>query len=164
MRGFDRDLIRGGHYGQRLHRRTNRPDTYRTRPMTYVDSNEDDCRPLPAVPTHPASVARKAVPRHYPRWEPGALAAPAGICAGARRNPRPYRDRLGKNFLTLLQHETDLLGHSCRQHPVRRMEFSDRAVRRSNIRSSRNNHGSSGSCETVAGLVVLHRCKKSHGA
>src|SRR5437660_6642987 len=54
----------------------------RTRPMTYVDSNEDDRRPLPAVPTHPASVARQAVPRHYPRWEPGALAAPAGICAG----------------------------------------------------------------------------------
>src|SRR5262245_55393827 len=24
MRAFDRDLIRGGHYGQRLHRRTNR--------------------------------------------------------------------------------------------------------------------------------------------
>jgi hypothetical protein len=23
---------------------------------------------------------RKAVPRHHPRWEPGALAAPAGIC------------------------------------------------------------------------------------
>jgi hypothetical protein len=27
-------------------------------------------------------VAREAVPRHHPRWEPGALAAPAGICAG----------------------------------------------------------------------------------
>ena len=25
---------------------------------------------------------REAVPRHHPRWEPGALAAPAGICAG----------------------------------------------------------------------------------
>src|SRR6516164_1658016 len=59
----------------------------------YVDSNEDDRRPLPAVPTHPASVARKAVPRHYPRWEPGALAAPAGICAGGEEKssslPRP---------------------------------------------------------------------------
>jgi len=47
-----------------------------------VDANEDDRRPVPAIPTHPASVARKAVPRHHPRWEPGALAAPAGICAG----------------------------------------------------------------------------------
>src|SRR6516164_8513448 len=74
-----------------------RADTSKPKTSTYVDSNEDDRRPLPAVPTHPASVARKAVPRHYPRWEPGALAAPAGICAGARRNPRPYRDlRVGK--------------------------------------------------------------------
>jgi RNA-directed DNA polymerase len=33
----------------------------------------------------------------HSRHEPGALAAPAGICAGARRNPRPYRGhrRLG---------------------------------------------------------------------
>ncbi len=30
--------------------------------------------------------------RQNPREEPGALAAHAGICAGARRNPRPYRD------------------------------------------------------------------------
>ena len=27
-------------------------------------------------------MARKAVPRHHPRREPGALTAPAGICAG----------------------------------------------------------------------------------
>src|SRR6516162_604552 len=29
----------------------------------------------------PAPVARKAVPRHHPRWEPGALTALAGIWA-----------------------------------------------------------------------------------
>jgi hypothetical protein len=40
-----------------------------------------------------AVFTREAVPRHHPRWEPGALAAPAGICAGAERNLRPYRDR-----------------------------------------------------------------------
>src|SRR5467141_3294405 len=28
------------------------------------------------------AVIRETVPRHHPRWEPGALAAPAGICAG----------------------------------------------------------------------------------
>src|SRR6516164_5530825 len=70
-----------------------RADTSKPKTSTYVDSNEDDRRPLPAVPTHPASVARKAVPRHYPRWEPGALAAPAGICAGGEEKssslPRP---------------------------------------------------------------------------
>ena len=47
-----------------------------------VDPDEDDRRPVLANPSHPASVAREAVPRHHPRWEPGALAAPAGICAG----------------------------------------------------------------------------------
>ena len=57
-----------------------------------VDPNEDDRRPVLANPSHPASVAREAVPRHHPRWEPGALAAPAGICAGAASIGRPYRD------------------------------------------------------------------------
>jgi hypothetical protein len=70
-----------------------RADASKPKTSTYVDSNEDDRRSLPAVPTHPASVARKAVPRHYPRWEPGALAAPAGICAGGEEKssslPRP---------------------------------------------------------------------------
>src|SRR5271166_2706439 len=70
-----------------------RADASKPKASTYVDSNEDDRRPLPAVPTHPASVARKAVPRHHPRWEPGALAAPAGICAGGEERssslPRP---------------------------------------------------------------------------
>src|SRR6516225_12145131 len=70
-----------------------RADASKPKTSTYVDSNEDDRRPLPAVPTHPASVARKAVSRHYPRWEPGALAAPAGICAGGEERssslPRP---------------------------------------------------------------------------
>jgi hypothetical protein len=38
-------------------------------------------------------VARTTVPRHHPRQEPGALAAPAGICAGGGEQspslPRP---------------------------------------------------------------------------
>ena len=46
--------------------------------------NEDDRGPVPAVSTHPASVAGEAVPRHHPRWEPGALAAPGpGSVAGS---------------------------------------------------------------------------------
>src|SRR5271166_5334446 len=60
-----------------------------------VGPNEDDRGPVPAIPTHPASVAGEAVPRHHPRWEPGALAAPAGICAGGGQQwpslPRPPR-------------------------------------------------------------------------
>jgi hypothetical protein len=40
-----------------------------------------------------AVFTREAVPRHHPRWEPGALAAPAGICAGGGEKspslPRP---------------------------------------------------------------------------
>jgi hypothetical protein len=38
--------------------------------------------------------SRLAVQRHEPRWEPGALAAHAGICAGMASNRRPYRDFL----------------------------------------------------------------------
>jgi hypothetical protein len=53
--------------------------------------------PVPTVSTHPASVAREAVPRHHPRWEPGALAAPAGNCAGAESNLCPYRDLLHRH-------------------------------------------------------------------
>ena len=62
-----------------------------------VDPNEDDRRPVLANPSHPASVAGEAVPRHHPRWEPGALAAPAGICAGGGQQwpslPRPRQVR-----------------------------------------------------------------------
>src|ERR1035437_7973770 len=40
-----------------------------------------------------AVLPREAFPRHHPRWEPGALAAPAGICAGGGEKspslPRP---------------------------------------------------------------------------
>ena len=40
-----------------------------------------------------AVFTREAGPRHHPRWEPGALAAPAGICAGGGEKspslPRP---------------------------------------------------------------------------
>src|SRR6516162_2685499 len=87
-----------------------RADTSKPKTSTYVDSNEDDRRPLPAVPTHPASVARKAVPRHYPRWEPGALAAPAGICAGGEEKssslPRPptLRHQSAKGWLREANH------------------------------------------------------------
>jgi hypothetical protein len=37
---------------------------------------------LAAQPETPAPLSRLAVRRHDPRWEPGALAAHAGICAG----------------------------------------------------------------------------------
>ena len=44
----------------------------------------------PAVISHPWPNQRFDV--KHPRQEPGALAAHARICAGARREPRPYRD------------------------------------------------------------------------
>src|SRR4051794_31734668 len=39
-----------------------------------------------------------------PREEPGALAAHAGICAGASRNPPPYRDHWVSVDLLLFQY------------------------------------------------------------
>ena len=36
MRAFDRDLIRGGHYGQRHEYRTRRPNTWLLRPTPQV--------------------------------------------------------------------------------------------------------------------------------
>ena len=38
------------------------------------------------------TLSRLAVRRNDPRWGPGALAAHAGICAGAASNRHPYRD------------------------------------------------------------------------
>jgi hypothetical protein len=45
--------------------------------------------PKPRI-THPWPNQRFAV--KHPRWEPGAGIPPAGICAGARGDARPYRD------------------------------------------------------------------------
>src|SRR5262249_18285718 len=47
-----------------------------------LSANQDATRP-----------AMSPLRRQNPRGEPGALAAPAGICAGAGSNPRPYRDQ-----------------------------------------------------------------------
>src|SRR5262249_22009921 len=62
-------------------------------PEPVMGSDEADRRTLLALSTHPAPVARTTVPRHYPRQEPGALAALAGICAGGGERspslPRP---------------------------------------------------------------------------
>jgi hypothetical protein len=38
--------------------------------------------PLASARSPPASTSRRAVPRHDPRWEPGAVVPLAGICAG----------------------------------------------------------------------------------
>ena len=55
-----------------------------TQPAAQADVAEDDADrgALAAQPEAPASLSRLAVRRHDPRWEPGALAAHAGICAG----------------------------------------------------------------------------------
>src|SRR5262249_42421814 len=62
-------------------------------PEPVMGSDEADRRTLLALSTHPVPVARTTVPRHYPRQEPGALAALAGICAGGGERspslPRP---------------------------------------------------------------------------
>jgi len=50
-----------------------------------VGPDERDCRALSALSSHPAPVAGATVPRHHPRQEPSALAAPAGILCGGRR-------------------------------------------------------------------------------
>jgi hypothetical protein len=49
-------------------------------------------RPLLSANQNATPFAMSPLRRQNPREEPGALAAHAGICAGARRNPRPYRD------------------------------------------------------------------------
>ena len=55
-----------------------------TQPATQADVAEDDADrgALAAQPEVAAPLSRLAVRRHDPRWEPGALAAHAGICAG----------------------------------------------------------------------------------
>ena len=55
-----------------------------TQPAAQADVAEDDADrgALVAQPEAPAPLSRLAVRRHDPRWEPGALAAHAGICAG----------------------------------------------------------------------------------
>ena len=87
-----------------------RSDASKPTTSINVDENEADRRPAPAVPTHPAPVARKEVPRHHPRWEPGALAALAGICAGGGEKspslPRPptLRHLCAKGWLHKANH------------------------------------------------------------
>ena len=55
-----------------------------TKPATQADVAEDDADrgALAAQSEVAAPLSRLAVRRHDPRWEPGALAAHAGICAG----------------------------------------------------------------------------------
>jgi hypothetical protein len=65
-----------------------------TKRVAHVVEDDADRGALGAQPETPAPVSRLAVRRHGPRWEPGALAAHAGICAGAASNRRPYRDAL----------------------------------------------------------------------
>jgi hypothetical protein len=64
-----------------------------TRPATQADVAEDDADrgALAAQSEVAAPLSRLAARRHDPRWEPGALAAHAGIW-GAASNRRPYRD------------------------------------------------------------------------
>src|SRR5262249_27604794 len=57
-------------------------------PEPVMGADEADRRTLLALSTHPAPVARATGPRHYPRQEPGALAALHAICAGGgERSP-----------------------------------------------------------------------------
>ena len=55
-----------------------------TQPAAQADVAEDDADrgALAAQSEVAAPLSRLAVRRHDPRWEPGALAAHAGICAG----------------------------------------------------------------------------------
>jgi hypothetical protein len=51
-----------------------------------------------------------AVRRHDPRCEPGALAAHAGICAGAGEHTFPYRGNYGARWA--LWHHPELIGRN----------------------------------------------------
>ncbi len=83
---------RSGHHGlsaphdRAVARRPTAPQP--TRSTIDVEPDERDCRALSALSSHPAPVAGATVPRHHPRQEPGALAAPAGICAGCALQAR----------------------------------------------------------------------------
>jgi hypothetical protein len=57
-----------------------------------VAQDDADRGALAAQPEATAPLSRLAVRRHDPRWEPGALAAHAGICAGAASDRRRYSD------------------------------------------------------------------------
>jgi hypothetical protein len=57
-----------------------------------VPEDETDRGSLIVQLEPPAPLSRLALRPHDPRWEPGALAAHAGICAGAASSRRPYRD------------------------------------------------------------------------
>ena len=48
----------------------------------YMEAYEAADGPLAATRPRQASTTRRAVPRHDPRWEPGAVVPLAGICAG----------------------------------------------------------------------------------
>ena len=50
-----------------------------------MGANEAADGPLASARSPQASTSRRAVPRHDPRWEPGAVVPLAGICAGGDR-------------------------------------------------------------------------------
>ena len=73
------------------------------KPAAQADVAEDDADrgALAAQPEAAASLSRLAVRRHDPRWEPGALAAHAGICAGGgEQSPSLPRRRVFNDLRT----------------------------------------------------------------
>jgi hypothetical protein len=70
-------------------------------PAAQAEVAEDDADrgSLVAQPETPAPLSRLTVRRHDPRWEPGALAAHAGICAGGgEQSPSLPRRRFFNNL------------------------------------------------------------------
>ena len=66
-----------------------------------VAADDADRGALAAQPETTASLSRLAVRRHDPRWEPGALAAHAGICAGGgEQSPSLPRRRVFNDLQT----------------------------------------------------------------
>jgi hypothetical protein len=66
-------------------------------------------RPLLSANPNHTPAALSPLRRQNPREEPGALAAHAGIGAGARRNPRPYRDHHECRQIDHIGHSPDAL-------------------------------------------------------
>jgi Group II intron, maturase-specific domain len=82
------------HMIERWHGALMRRSQRRRLRWTRMKKIADRHLPFPRI-LHPWP--EKTVPRHYPRWEPGALAAPPGSVRGAERNLRPYRDLLHRH-------------------------------------------------------------------
>ena len=100
-------------------------------PAAQADVAEDDaaCGSLAAQPEAAAPLSRRAVGRHDPRWEPGALAAHAGICAGGGEQspslPRQWTFQSLTNYMNVVDVAWKILSSLWRSPPPRSSHTPD---------------------------------------